>query len=323
MSTRKINRSHTTQLTDATEFNASNLIFDDPIENKIPGDDNLKFFRIPIGIKNPDGTEGDLVLGLDRCSSYGIQITRDMKTKELNGYSLALVLRDKDSPTERQEAGIKAIECVVEKAKDFILKVKGKMKMGDLERSDLKKLTPLFYKKDEDGVKDETAPPMLYPKLYYYGERVDKNKNVLPARIATTFYAEDEVDEHGEPVVVDPLQFLEKSCFATCAIKVEGIFVGSTAIKLQCKLFEADIKAKETGPKRLLRRFGMNAPSTPSVTLSGANPLFSKPSTDEVEEEDEEEQKEEEVKPTPVIVASEDEEEEVKPKKKPTKRGAK
>lgn len=320
MSTRKVNRSNTTQLTDPVSFNPDNLIFDEPAENKIPGDENLKFHRISIGIKNQDGTEGDLVIGLDRCNSYGIQITRDMKTKELNGYSLAIVLRDKDAPTERQEAGIKAIETIVEKAKDYILKVKGKMKRGDLERSDLKKLTPLSYKKDEDGVKDETAPPMLYPKLYYYGERKDKNGNILPARIASTFYAEDEVDEHGEPVEVDPLQFLEKSCFVTCAIKVEGIFVGSTAIKLQCKLFEADIKAKETGPKRLLRRFGMNSSNTPAVTLSGANPLFSKSSNEDDEEEDDEVK--EEVKPVPVIVASDDEEE-VKPKKKPTKRGAK
>jgi hypothetical protein len=325
MSARKVNRTATTQITDPIEFSTNNLIFDDPIENKIPGEENLKFHRINIGYKNDDGTVGDLVLGLDKCLSYGVQPTRDMQTKQLNGYSISIVLKDRDCPTERQEAAITALEAIVEKSKDFIMSVRTKMRRGDLERSELKKLTPLSYKKDDAGMRDESAPPMLYPKLLYGKEKVDKNGKVMPARILTTFFAEGEVDEYGQPVEVDPLMFLEKRCDVTCDVKVEGIFVGSSNIKLQCKLLQTEVRALQTGPKRLMRKFGMNSNATPQVTLSGANPLFaSSPKVDDDEEDDNEEEEQPVVaKPTPVLAPSDDEEEEEKPKEKKSTRGRK
>lgn len=323
MSSYKVNRSATTQLTNPVDYNISNLIFDEPIESVIPGN-NLKMYRVKLATKNEDGTEGDLVLGLDKCRSYGINPTKDMTTGVLNGYSISLVLHDRDGPTERQQATVQVIDAIVEKCKDHLLSIKGKIKKGGLERSDLKNITPIYRKRNEDGDIDETASPMLYPKLIYGKERTDKNGKTIPAKIISKFFIEDEVDEHGNEVEANPLDYIEKKCDVTCALKIESIFIGKD-IKLQCKVYEADIKAQESGYKRLLRKTGMNAASVPQVTLSGSNPLFSSSSSTNDEEDVQEEEEDKPTASASVLVASEDEEEEPvkKPVKKPAGRKAK
>lgn len=318
MSAHKVNRSATTQLSDPVNYKVENVLFDDPVESVIPGN-NLKTYRVKLATRNEDGSEGDLILGLDRCRSYGVNPTKDMATGVLNGYSISLVLRDRDGATERQEATINVIDAIVEKCKDHLLSIKGKIKKGGMERSDLKNITPIYRKKDDEGNVDESASPMLYPKLIYGKERTDKNGKTIPAKIITKFFLEDEVDEYGNEVEVNPIEYIEKKCDVTCALKIESIFIGKD-IKIQCKVYEADVKATENGYKRLLRRTGMNASNIPRVTMdTGSNPLFSKPTVESEPVEEEEEEK-----PAPVLVASDDEEEDEKPKKKkPTGRKAK
>jgi hypothetical protein len=138
----------------------------------------------------------------------------------------------------------------------------------------LKKLTPIWRKvNQETGEIDETAIPALYPKLIYAKEREDaKTKEMIPSRIITKFFLADEVDENGDPMRANPLEFIGKSCTVSCALKVESIFVGQV-IKLQCKVVEVDIKPLETKPKRLLTS-GWSSYNTNTVTV-GSNPLLS------------------------------------------------
>ena len=145
---KKINRTSTTQLSEPIEYDVNDMIFDEPLENTIPGS-TLKFHRINIGTKNPPKngkqTEGDLIFRLHKCSSYGIAETRDMQTNQLNGYQVSLVLTDKDNPTDEQRQVIETLNKVVEKCKDHLLSVKGKIKKGTLDRGDLKKMDPSSF----------------------------------------------------------------------------------------------------------------------------------------------------------------------------------
>jgi len=307
----KINRSQTTVLSDPINYNVENIVFDEPTENNIPGS-TLKFFRVNVGTKNPNGTEGNLVLKLDKCMSYGLQETRDMQTGVLNGYSISLCMKDKEGATERQEKTLEVFNKIVEKCKDHLLSVRTKIKKFDLERNDLKKLNPMYMKRKEDGQIDENAIPTLYPKLLYYKSRKDKNGNEIPAKIGSVFYNEDEVDEEGNPVEVDPMIFLGKRCLVTAALKVESIFVGKD-IKLQCKLIEADVKSLDTKPKRLLRSFVCN--DEPVVSNSGNNPLI-----EDDEEENEIVQPVVEEKKEELLAASDDEDDGKKKKKKIVKK---
>jgi hypothetical protein len=84
--------------------------------------------------------------------------------------------------------------------------------------------------------------------------RKDKDGNDIEGRIISRFYSEDDVDENGEPQVIDPLDFLNKKGSIIAAIRFESIFVGKD-IKIQVKIYEAAIKTDDlsSGFKRLLR----------------------------------------------------------------------
>jgi len=330
MSSRKI-RSSTPQLTDPVSFDINNLVFDDAVVSDLG---KIKFYRINLATKYSDGTEGDLILGFDRCMSYGVQenndeITtivdgREQKTNKLNGYSISLVLRDKDGGSERQNRTIEIIESIVDKCKDHLLQLNVKKSIGKitLDRNDLKKLTPVWYKIDkETGERDEIASPMLYPKLIYAKERKDqKTGDIIPGKIITKFYLADEVDENGEPLEIKPLDFLGKRCTVSCALKIESIFVGQV-IKLQCKVVEVDLKPVETKSRRLLTS-GWSTYNTSNVSMN-SNPLLES-YENKIDEEVRDEDENEDDKPSQVLEASEDEEEKtVEIKKTTAKRPAK
>jgi len=106
-------------------------------------------------------------------------------------------------------------------------------------------------KADENGNINMNDAPMFAVRLMQSKDRTDKNGNFIPARINTGFYSEDERDENGEQLEVDPKTLLNKRFYATVAVKIEDIFIGKD-ISIQCKLVEAVVKPFDNGPKRLL-----------------------------------------------------------------------
>jgi hypothetical protein len=130
--------------------------------------------------------------------------------------------------------------------------------LKDLERSDLRKLNPVYYKKTEDGEVAEGASPTLYAKLIV-SKKNGQNK------IITEFF--DGVS--GNPI--KPLDLIGKYCYTKAVIKIESIFLGSK-ISLQVKLYEAEVNLINSGVKKLLRRPAVN--TTVKVTSSNVtNPL--------------------------------------------------
>lgn len=246
MGLKKKTMSNTTQLTSADSYNTKNMRFSKPVAG------TAGFRRINISTKNPDGTYGDLILLTEELFSFGPSQNKEFGTDKLrDGHTLPLCLWSREGATKSQLEWIEKFGEIVETCKKYLIDHREELELYDLEMAHLKSLNPLFYKK-EKGKPIEGRGPTLYAKLI----ESKKLKKVL-----SLFY-----DENGEPI--DPLTIIGKYCYATCAIKIESISLGSK-ISLQVKVYQANIRLAEGGIRELIPR----AKSTTKVSVGDSNPL--------------------------------------------------
>jgi len=251
-----------TQLTPATGYNTSNMIFSDPQCGSIPDSKPaITFKRINIQTRNPDGSVGELILPTEKVFSFGVCENTSMDTGKVNGYVLPLCLYNKDCPTSSEKEFVVTFNNIVDKIKNHLIEHRESFDQEDLDERDLKKLNPLYYKKEKGKIVDK-AGPTLYAKLI-----MSKKLN----KITTMFY-NPQTDQE-----IDPLELIGKFGFAKTAIKFESIFIGSK-ICLQIKVHECEFEIQQTGLKRLLSTRPVSKPevviqSQASSSASSA-PLF-------------------------------------------------
>ena len=233
-----------TQLIKATNYNTSNMIFTEPQNGSVPGNGpSISFARINISTKNPDGSVGELIIPTGRLFSFGVSENTNPDTGKVNGWTMPLCLHNRDGPTDEEKEWVDTFNNIVEECIDHIIDNKEELNKFDLERSDLKKFNPLYWKKEKKTVNGkqvlvvaEGTGPTLYSKLIYS----KKNESFV-----TKFYTL--ADE-----AIDPLDLLGKYAYVNAAIKIESIFIGNK-ISLQVKLYEAVVEPIQAGTKRLLR----------------------------------------------------------------------
>lgn len=255
----------TTQITDLLTYNVKeNMMFEDVVEGEVPNQKvPVKYYRIPIYTKNPDGTFGDLICEFGELMCFGISVNTDQKTGEPAGHSMSMSLQERENPTQEQKMRVQKLEEIIERAKEYLVEHRSDVKQHELEMRDLKKFTPIYYKKDAEGKRID-GPPSMYPKLLEQKARIIKQKNEdgeeeeveQPGKILTVFYEVDDngepkLNEKDEPIELDPAKIIDKWCKVKPLIKVESIFVGQS-IKLQVKVSEADVKLLQSSSKRLL-----------------------------------------------------------------------
>ena len=248
-----------TQITSAAGYNVENMIFSKIQIQKI-GDTGMTAKRINVGTKNKDGSEGELVFLTDKLFSFGVSENVDQKTNAVNGYTMPLVLESKDGATEGEKAFIDTFNAVVEKCKDYLLNNKKQLKLNDLERTDLRKLNPIYYKKNSDGEVVDGSSPTLYPKL------IVSKKNGAN-KIITEFF------DGATGQSYNALDLIGKYCHTRAVIKIESLFLGSLKISLQVKLYEAEVNLINSGVKRLLSRPSGNPRVQTIVDTQVTNPL--------------------------------------------------
>ena len=230
--------SENTQLTLASGYDINNIIFSDVQHESIPKSvPQINYKRIMIRTKNSDGTIGDLIMPTEKLFSFGISENTNKETGKVNGYVMPLCLHTRDGATKEEKDWSETFTAIVEKCKDHLLANKEEIEYFDLERNDLKKLNPLYYKREKGKIVTGTGPT-LYAKLIVSKKQDNK--------ILTMYF-----DFNGDSV--DPLTLLGKYCYAKSAVKIESIFIGNR-ISLQVKLYECEVKLMETGMKQLLRR---------------------------------------------------------------------
>lgn len=242
-----------TKLTTAQGYDVNRMVFSKPDNSTVPGS-GISYKRINIGTVNEDGSTGDLVLDCGRRFSFGVSENINKETGKVNGYTMPLCLWTKDAPTEEEKAWTDVFDKIVEKCKDHLMDVKDSLGKYDLERIELKKLNPLYWKRVQGKIVDGQGP-VLYAKL------IESKKN---NKILTVIVDESTGEE------LDPLSLIGKYCYAHAAVKIESIFIGAKIV-LQVKLYEASVQLAQSGPKRLLAR------PTPvaqvSASSSSSNPM--------------------------------------------------
>lgn len=226
-----------TQLTTLNDFSVDRIIFAKPLLCSIP-DSDIKYYRIPVYVKNEDGSVGQLVIQTEKVFSFGVKAFVDPKTKKENGLNMSFVMWGKDGPSEAEKNWVEKYNEIAECCKQHLLKpeVKKAAKKPKLDENDLKSFNPMYYKKDENGDVIQGVAPILTTKLI-------KIKN----NVRTSFF-----DENGKDI--DYQSILETSCTSIGAIIIEGMFVGAKTINIQNKLNEAQIWPLNSSVKRLLPR---------------------------------------------------------------------
>jgi hypothetical protein len=270
-----------TQLTTFDEYDTSNMVFSDVIESKVPSK-NLTYRRINIGTKNPDGSVGELIVQTtDSLFSFGVSENKNPDTEKVDGYSFPLCLWNKDGATDEESHWTEVFESVVQRCQGHLVEHRKDIKSPTLKYDDLE-LSPLYWKKTEDGEQDRSIGPTLYPKLI-----VSKKNDTMS--ILTKFQ-----DTNGNDLAYSDL--IGKFNTNTSAIKIESIYIGGAKkISLQVKLYESEVELVGSSMKSLLK------PKKKVTTASSIQNAMEDEDEDENEGSVKDEEEEEEEKPKKII----------------------
>ena len=203
------------------------MIFNEAKEFKVK-DSKIKYKRIPIEVKYPNGKKGALVIETPLLFSFGVNEKKNQETNKLVGYSMPVCLWAKDSePNTKEKAFLVILNDVVWTCQSHLESEYG----ADLASS---LSLPFYYKQieytDKKGKKktkvDESSAPVLYAKLIYS----EKSKKIL-----SLFKGKGGKD-------LNPFKYIDQYCNVKLALIIEGIFISKTVTSLQIKVHECYVK---------------------------------------------------------------------------------
>ena len=215
------------QLSSYDHLTQENIIFNEAKEFKVK-DSKIKYKRIPIEVKYPNGKKGALVIETPLLFSFGVNEKKNQETGKLVGYSMPVCLWSKDSePHTKEQAFFDVINNVTELCRLHLESEYG----ADLASS---LSSPFYYKQieytDKKGKKktkiDPSSAPVLYAKLIYS----EKSKKIL-----SLFKTKGKKD-------LNPFRYIDQYCNVKMALIIEGIFISKTVTSLQIKVHECYVK---------------------------------------------------------------------------------
>ena len=215
------------QLTSYDRLSPENIVFKEAKEFKVK-DSKIKYKRIPIEVKYPNGKKGALVIETPLLFSFGVSEKKNQETGKLVGYSVPVCLWGKDSEPNTSE---KAFFDSINNIRDMCCKHL-ENEYGPDMASTLS--SPFYYKQEEytdkkgkkKTRKDESAAPVLYAKLIYS----EKSKKILSL-----------FNTKGKKAL-NPLKYVDQYCNVKMALIVEGIFLSKTVTSIQIKVHECYVK---------------------------------------------------------------------------------
>ena len=215
------------QLTSYENITQDNIIFNEAKEFKVK-DSKIKYKRIPIEIKYPNGKKGALVVESPVLFSFGVSEKKNQETGKLAGYSIPVCLWSKDSaPNPKELSFFETLNNVVSMSQNYLESEYGPDLASSLS-------SPFYYKQkeytDKKGKKktkvDDSSAPVLYAKLIYS----EKSKKIL-----SLFKKKGRKD-------LNPFKYINQYCNVKLALIIEGIFISKTLTSLQIKVHECYVK---------------------------------------------------------------------------------
>ena len=194
------------QLSSYDHLTQDNIIFNEAKEFKVK-DSKIRYKRIPIEIKYPNGKKGALVIETPLLFSFGVNEKKNQETGKLVGYSMPVCLWSKDSvPNPKELSFFETLNHVVAMCRHHL----GSEYGADLASS---LSSPFYYKQveyiDKKGKKktkiDESSAPVLYAKLIYS----EKSKKIL-----SLFKTKGNKD-------LNPFKYIDQYCNVKMALIIE------------------------------------------------------------------------------------------------------
>ena len=164
------------QLSKLENISKENIVFHEPKDFQ-SRNTNIKYKRIKIETKLPNGKTTPLVLETPFLFSFGVSERKNKETNQLNGYSIPVCLWKKDEkPNQEEQDFFNVLNKIHNICRDHLAEY-----YGDNEGSSFGEI--LYYKQIEyvnskgktKKKKDESSSPVLYVKLIYS----DKTKKIL------------------------------------------------------------------------------------------------------------------------------------------------
>ena len=108
------------QLSSFENINEDNIVFHAAKQFKVPNS-KMKYERIKIEMKLPNGKTTPLVVATPILVSFGLSERKDQETNKINGYSIPVCLWKKDSkPNQREANFLNIINNVQELCQDHL-----------------------------------------------------------------------------------------------------------------------------------------------------------------------------------------------------------
>ena len=215
------------QLSSYENITKENIIFNQAKEYKVK-DSKIKYKRIPIEVKYPNGKKGPLVVESPVLFSFGLSEKKNQETGKLAGYSIPVCLWSRDSvPNTKELAFFDTLNNIVLMSQKHLENEFGPDLASSLS-------SPFYYKQieytDKKGrsktKKDDSSAPVLYAKLIYS----EKSKKIL-----SLFKGKGGKD-------LNPFKYINQYCNVKLALIIEGIFISKTVTSLQIKVHECYFK---------------------------------------------------------------------------------
>ena len=218
------------QLSSYENITQENIIFNKAKEYKVK-DSKIKYKRIPIEVKYPNGKKGPLVVESPVLFSFGLSEKKNQETGKLAGYSIPVCLWSRDSaPNPKELSFFETLNNIVLMSQKHLENEFGPDLASSLS-------SPFYYKQIEYTDKkgrsktkvDDSSAPVLYAKLIYS----EKSKKIL-----SLFKGKGGRD-------LNPFKSINQYCNVKLALIIEGIYISKTVTSLQIKVHECYVKPLE------------------------------------------------------------------------------
>jgi hypothetical protein len=221
------------KLFNISTLNLNQIELSETETKSVPGQ-KISYQRVRLGIRQDDELHDLLIRSVPSLLSWGVQESRDIGTNELNGYQLPIVLWT-NKGTQEERNFTNGFHNFCEYLKGMLIERKDSFGKYDLERSDLKRFNPLYWKTEKGKVVEEKGPT-FYAKCLF-----DRNRQKI-----NTLFVNELTKE-----VVDPKTLIGKHLFLSFVLRVEGVFIGNR-LSLQMRVTEVLYREKEDRVKSLL-----------------------------------------------------------------------
>ena len=214
------------QLSSFENITEDDIVFHSARKHKVPNS-KIKYQRIKIERKLPNGKLTPLVVENPFLFSFGISERKDQETNKVSGYSISIYLWKKDAePNQKETNFLNVMNKVQDLCHDHLSREYSENQAASLSEI-------LYYKQIEqdDGKgkikkkKDKSSAPVLYVKLIYSSDT---------KKFSTIFRVKGKKE-------VKPLDYKDKYFNTRMAIILDSIYLGKTSISIQVKGHEVHI----------------------------------------------------------------------------------